>query len=233
MINKTLFRFGFIFLALLLACILKTSAQAQSSKMNWGVRFGLNATSVMSYEVYQADEILTNTSYSNKNGYLVNTFARFNMKRIFLQPELGWNHYRRTCSFSFPVEETASYRPTTDLNINSKALNANFLVGYNIVGDYPYLLGFFAGTSFIGTYRTDFSMEWEKSLSKTDLFINYSGILGFSINISKIYFDLRYEMCLPNENLNLKDIPDFPDNYHNIKIKKTESFLSFSFGIML
>ena len=230
--SKTLFRFGFVFLVLLLACIPKTNAQAQSSKMNWGIRLGLNATSITSYEVYQADEILTNTSYTNKTGYLINAFARFNMDRMFLQPELGWNHYRRTCSFSLPVEETASYYPAVDLNINSKALNANFLVGYNIVSNYPFLFGVFAGPAFTGTYRTNYVMGQEKTFPETDLFINLSGILGFSINISKIYFDLRHEMCLPNTNLHLKDIPDFPESYQNIKIKKTESFLSFSFGIM-
>jgi hypothetical protein len=155
------------------------------------------------------------------------------MSRIFLQPEFGWNHYRRTCSFSLPNENSeSSYSPSIDLNIHSKTGNANFLVGYNIINDYPFLLGAFAGVSFTGTYRTDYSMESSQSFSKTDLALNYSGIIGLSINISRIYFDLRYEMRLPDDYLYLKDIPDFPDFYQNVKIKKNEAILSFSCGVM-
>jgi len=233
MVNKTLFRSGFVFLIWLMVCYSECNAQIRLPKGNWGIRLGLNAVSITSYDVYLADEILPNSSYTNKNGYLITAFARFNINRIFLQPELAWNEYNRTCSFPLPFENYDGYHQPSDLNINSKVINTNFLVGYNIIHDYPFLLGIYAGSAFIGTYKTNFSMEQGESLTKTGLSLNYTGILGVSINISKIYFDLRYEMCLPNANLNLKGVPDFPDNYHNVKIKKTEAFLSFSFGIML
>jgi hypothetical protein len=224
-INKTLIVF-----VMLISCIIAGKAQTQYPKLNWGIRLGLNAVSITNYEVFNGDEALTNASYTNKNGYLVNAFARFNMKRLFLQPELGWNNYHRTCSFSLPVENNSSYH--TDLDIHSKAVNANCLLGYNIVHDYPFLLGVFIGTSFMGTYKTDYSIDPAQSFSQTGLSLNYSGILGFSINISKIYFDLRYAMSLPDSKLNLTEIPGFPNNYQNTAIKKTESILSFSVGVM-
>ena len=228
--NKALYRFWFVFLICLIGCI--TENKAQSSTKNWGMRFGLNAVSIANYKVYQGDEMLENSSFTNKNGYLLTAFARFNINRIFLQPELGWNNYRRTCSFSLLIDNDNNYYYPTDLDINFKTLNTNFLVGYNIVLDTPFLFGAFVGSSFIGTYNTDFSINPENRISHTGLFLNYTGFLGFSINISKIYFDLRYEMSLPNANLDLKEIPEFPDIYQDITIKKTESILSFSFGIM-
>jgi len=212
--------------------MVETNVQAQSRKMNWGIRLGLNAVSVSNYKVYQGDELLPNSSYINKNGYLATGFARFNLKRIFLQPEIAWNEYRRTCSFSLPIENTDNYYMPTHLNIDSKTINTCFLVGYNIVNDYPFLFGVFAGSSLIGTYRTNFSMESEQSFSKTGLSLNYSGILGFSINISRIYFDLRYEMSWPDADSALRDVPDLPEDYQNVTIKKTEAVLSFSFGVM-
>ena len=231
--NKALIRFVFVIFFLFTGCITKNNVQAQSQKMNWGIRLGLNAISITSYEACQAGEILPDLSYTNKYGYLINAFARFNINRVFLQPELGWNNYRRACSFSLPVESGDNYYyPSIDLNMDSKAINSNFLVGYNIVYDYPFLFGVFAGSSFTGTYRTGFSTGLEQSYSKTGLFINYSGILGFSINISRIYIDLRYEISLPDANQTLSEIPDFPENYYNVKIKKKEAILSFSFGIM-
>ena len=232
MINKALFRFGFVFLLLLIACITECFSQIKLPKGNWGVRLGLNALSITSYEVHKDGEILPNSSYTNKNGYLITTFARFNINKIFLQPELAWNEYNRICSFSLPYENNDSHYPPSNLEIITKAVNTNFLVGYNIVHDYPFLFGIYAGSAIIGTYRTDYSTEQEESFIKTDLDLNLSGILGFSINISKIYFDLRYETSLPNANLNLKGISNFPERYQNVKINKTESILSFSCGVM-
>ena len=234
MINKSLFLRIFVFFVFIFVYITGNNIQAQtlSIKWDWGIRLGLNATSITSYKAYQADEILTNSSYTNKNGYSITGFARYNFNKMFLQPEISWNEYNRTCSFSLPVENTGNYYPPVNLNIHSKTINPNFLIGYNIVKDYPFLFGAFVGISVIGTYRTNYSMEWEQSFSKTGLSLDYSGILGFSINISKIYFDLRYEMTLPNAKLDLKEIPNLPENYQDISIKKTEAILSFSFGVM-
>jgi len=232
MLNKTSFRFGIVFFVFFIGIISENNIQAQFHGKNWGVRVGLNSISITNYKAYQAGEILTNSSYINKNGYLLGGFVRFNLNRIFLQPEITWNEYRRTCSFSLPIENSDNYYPPINLDINSKAVNTGLLVGYNIVHNYPYLLGVYIGSNFIGTYRTNYSSERENSFSQADWSLNYSGLLGFSINISRIYFDLRYEMSLPNADQDLTGIPDSPDNYHNVKIKKTEAVLSFSFGVM-
>jgi len=232
MTNSALFRLGFVFIVCLTGCITKNNVQAQSLKKNWGIRLGLNAISITNYKVFQDGEILTNASYTNKNGYLIAGFARVTFNRFFLQPEIAWNEYRRTCSFSLPIENSTNYYSPTDLYICSKAATTGLLAGYNIVSDLPFLFGVYAGSDFIGTYHTDYSMDPEKTFTKTDWMLNYSGILGFSINISRIYFDLRYEMCLPNANLTLSDISDFSEFYQNVKIKKTESVLSFSCGVM-
>jgi len=227
-----LYRFILVYIIVLIACITEYNAFSQTSKLNWGVRLGLNAISIRSYEAFQADELLPNLSYTNKNGYLINAFARFNMNRLFMQPELGWNMYHRSCAFSIPIPNSNSYYSPVDLKIDSKAINANYLLGYNIVSDYPFLFGVFVGSSFTGTYHTNYSLESNNPYTKTGLQLNFSGIIGLSINISRIYFDLRYESSLPNANLKLKTIPDFPDDYQNVKIKKTEAILSFSCGVM-
>ena len=231
MLNSALFRFIITFFVCLIG-LTENNMQAQSHKINWGVRLGLNAVSITSYKAFQTDEVLTNSSFTNENGYLINGFARFNFNRIFLQPELSWNNYHRICSFSLPIENNSDYYPSVDLKIHSQAINTNLLIGYNIVHDYPFLFGVYAGASAIGTYRTDYSMDIAEPFLKKDLLLNYSGILGVSINISKLYFDLRYEATVPINYLNLNDIPSIPNNYQNVLIKRTESFLSFSVGVM-
>ena len=227
------FRFVLIFILLLLFSVKVCNAQTKLPKSNWGIRFGLNAISIKSYEAFKAGDILPNSSYTNKNGYLISTFARINKDRFFFQPELAWNEYNRVCSFSLPIDNSEGYYQPSDLSIKSKALNTNFIIGHNLINDYPFLFGVYGGTSFAGTYKSNYLLEHpDDSFPKTGLSLNLSGILGISINISKIYFDLRYEMCLPN-NIDLKGKSDFPERYNEVKIKKTESILSFSFGVML
>jgi len=230
--NTVLFYTKLISFLLLISCLTVNNAYTQTNVMNWGIRLGLNAVSVANFEAIHSDEVLPNLSYTNKNGYFVNTFARFNMNRLFLQPELEWNSYYRSFAFSLPMPAGNSYYPPVNLYVDSKAINTSFLVGYNIVSNMPFLFGIYGGTSLKGIYRTDFSTDNEQSFPKTDLLLNNSGIIGISINISKIYFDLRYELNLPENNLYLKEIPDFPENFHEVMIKKTEAILSFSFGIM-
>ena len=233
MVHKTIYLFGFIFLFWQILYITECNAQIKSPNRNFGIRLGLNAVSIKSYEAFTANEVLPNSSYINKNGYMITTFVRFNMKRIFLQPEIEWNECNRTYSFSLPSENNEGYSQPADLNINSSALNANFLAGYNIVYDYPFLFGIYTGVAFVGNYKNNYSLEFEPNelYIKKDFVLNFTGVLGISINISKIYFDLRYEMGLPND-LILREIPNFPEKYQNVKIRRTESILSFSCGVM-
>jgi hypothetical protein len=233
MANKTLYTIGFVFLFWQFLCTMECDAQTKSRNLNWGVRLGLNAISIKSYNASSADEILPNSSFVNKNGYLITVFARYNLNRFFLQPELSWNEYNRTCSFPLPFENNEGYSQPFDLDIKSKVINTNFLAGYNIVYDNTFLFGIYTGFSLNGTYRNYYStkLEPDESFVNKEFSLNFTGILGLSINISKIYFDLRYEMGLP-ENLSLKEIPDFPERFQNVKLKLTESILSFSCGIM-
>jgi hypothetical protein len=229
--NKRLLYGEFFFPILLLFLITGSPLQAQSKRINWGFKLGLNALSTTNYEAYNGEEILPNSSYVNKNGYLINTFVRFNLNSVFLQPEIAWNKYRRNYSFALPAENANGYLPATSFDLNSDAINAHFLVGYNIINEAPYLLGFFAGTSFIGAYKTRYSSTID-SFSNDKLTLNYAGILGFCINISNIHFDFRYEFNQPNTNLDFGKLSGSPDSYRNVVLEKNENILSFSCGLM-
>jgi len=232
MLNKKLLRSGLVIIIMLIAFTNECDAQIKLPIGNWGVRIGLNATSIMNYDANNNLGALPNSTYTNKNGFLVATFARCNFKNIFLQPEIAWNRYNRACSFSIPIENSDIYYQASNLNIESRSVNTNFLIGYNIIKDSPYLFGVYIGPALIGTYQTKYSIDKEL-YTKKNISLNYAGIFGFAINISKIYFDLRYELSLPNSNLNVNGIPNIPEKFHDVRIKKTESILSFSCGMML
>jgi hypothetical protein len=206
---------------------------AQQKKFNWGIKAGVNALSTTHYETFYNGIAIPNDSYTNKNGYLISGFTRFNMKRLFLQPEIAWNYYRMGISFSLPTENGENvYAPSTYMDIHSKSIRGNFMTGYHIVNNEPFVFSAFVGSGFTGIYDTHYITNTDDDYSSKDFHLKILGFAGFSIIISNIYFDVRYEINQPNSNLNFNDISGFPKKYRGVELKKNENILNFSCGLI-
>jgi hypothetical protein len=205
---------------------------AQSKRLNYGFKVGLNALSATKYKTYYAGEP-TSGSYTNKNGYLIGAFIRINYDHLFLQPEAIWNHHRQKCSFMLPYPNdinNVNFPKAPDIDMN--AVNTNLVLGYKIIEEKPYLCSIYAGTSLKWTYKIKYEInEGDDYSGKSDLFC-YAGIIGFSVNISKLYFDFRYEINQPDTNLDFSKISGIPESYQAVFLEKNENILSFSCGIM-
>jgi hypothetical protein len=231
--KKMQYGFVFIFALILFFSMAEKESFAQQKRVNWGLKFGLNALSTTNYETFYNDKTIPNDSYTNKNGYLISGFMRFNIKRIFLQPEIAWNYYRMGISFDLPIKnEENKYESPTYMDINSKAIRGNFLTGYNIVSNGPFIFSAFVGTGFAGVYDTQYTTSLDEDYSNKDIRIKYVGFGGFAIIISNIYFDVRYEINQPNSNLNFDDISGFPERYRGVDLRKNENILNFSCGLI-
>jgi hypothetical protein len=207
---------------------------AQQKKFNWGIKLGLNAVAVTNYETYNDGQLIANDSYTNKNGYTITSFSKFNVNnRIFMQPEVAWNYTRMGISFILPSEneENIPIFPT-HMNIKSQSARGNFLTGYNVVNNGPFTFSAFVGAGFSGIYKTKYITNASEEFSDNTLQIKILGIAGFSIIISRIYFDFRYEINQPNTNLDFSHISGFPEKYKGIDIKKNENILNFSCGFV-
>jgi hypothetical protein len=228
----------FILPMIIMSFVMGSDCFAQKTRINFGAKVGINALSTNYYEPYFEETPLPKGSYTNKNGYLLNAFIRINYDNIFLQPELGWSRYRQNCFFTLPadiatVNHVADERGfSTSLDINSNSLNANILAGYNVIRKAPYLFNFYVGTSFKGIYSRDYVENLSQTFSENEPLFDYTGILGISMNISKLHFDMRYEFYQSDRVFILNKVPDFPEKYRGITLKKTENILSFSCGIM-
>jgi hypothetical protein len=222
----------FIFPLLIFLFVTTSQSFAQSKRFNYGFKIGLNALSVIKYNTYYAGNITSGNSYANKNGYLVGAFFRVNYSHIFLQPEMAWNFHRQKCGFMLPNESnTEEYLPQ-NMNINMDAVNTNLLLGYNIIKNKPYLFDVYIGTSLKWTYKIKYGITEEYSyFGKSDFFC-YAGIFGFSISISKLYFDFRYEINQPNTNLDFSNMLNIPETYRGVFLEKNENILSFSIGMI-
>ena len=205
---------------------------AQFERVNYGFKIGLNALSTIKYNTYYAGDTTSGGSYTNKNGYLIGAFFRVNYSKLFLQPEATWNYNQQGCGFLAPAADNSSTLLPRSLNIDMDALNANLLLGYSIIKNKPYLFDAYLGASVKWTYRIRYKISDEQTFSGRSVFLCYAGVMGFSVNISKLYFDFRYELNQPNTNLDFSKIPGIPEVYRGVFLKKNENVLSFSIGMI-
>jgi hypothetical protein len=221
----------FVFSLLFFLFITENLSFAQSGRFNYGFKIGLNALSTMRYNTYYASDT-TSGSYTDRNGYLVGAFFRVNYDHIFLQPEAAWHYHQQICGFMIPSANASDKYLSRDLNINTDAVNTNLLLGYSIIKDKPFLLDVYVGASLKWTYKIKYKIGDEHSYSGKSDFFCYAGLIGFSVNISKLYFDFRYEVNQPNTNLDFSNIPNIPEAYRGVFLEKNENILSFSIGMM-
>ena len=226
--------FPLILLGSMKADISYAQKRFDNSIVNFGVKAGLNALSSTSYEVYSGDVLLDNNSQTNKYGYLFNVFARINLDRFFMQPEIEWSHYRQELNFALPLsleENTYGHKQTLEVGENSVILYA--LTGYHIVRNGPYVINCYIGGAIRANYKTEY--EFKNRFSHTEYNnrrYNYEGIIGSSLNIGIIHFNIRYHFNFPNTNIKMSDIDNVGDSYQDISFKKNENILSFSCGVM-
>jgi hypothetical protein len=233
MINKHKYRLLFVLIFML---IIGQRAYPQYdnykySVFNWGVRVGFNALSTNHYNPLLGG-VSINGAYTNKVGYNLTGFARINLSRVFVQPELSWNLYRQGFSISTFPDETNSIGTAGNISSDSYSGNVTTLIGYNIVRNGPFCLNFVAGPSFKYTYRTNYKMRDEDNFTDKKTHYNYAGVVGFSVNISKIYFGIRYEFNKPNSDIYFNNIPDRPESLNGVFIRKNENALGFSCGVI-
>jgi len=222
----------FVFSLLIFLFVTENRSFAQFERVNYGFKIGLNALSTIKYNTFYAGDITSGGSYTNKNGYLIGAFFRVNYSKLFLQPEVTWNYHQQGCGFMIPDSNTPNTYLPKSLNIDMDALNTNMLLGYNIIKNKPYLFDAYIGASLKWTYRTRYKITDEQIYSGESDFFFYAGVVGFSVNISKLYFDFRYELNQPNTNLDFNNIPNIPEAYRGVFLEKNENVLSFSVGMM-
>lgn len=189
--------------------------------LNFGFRLGLNALYNTKCDFRSEKTELTNKSILNEQGYDINTFLRINLGRVFMQPEFEWSLYKQKISFF-------SENSDRFFSLKTQATKVNVLAGYYITKSGPFLFSFICGSSFHYYFNTSFNASFQ---DKTPHLIPY-GLAGFSINISKIYFDVRYGVSFFNTNINFDKIPDIPASLNGISLNKKENLLNFSCGLI-
>ncbi|MDH8701577.1 hypothetical protein M2138_000924 [Dysgonomonadaceae bacterium PH5-43] len=227
-------KYVFLYICILFATQLSYSqnstALINSKPVNIGFKIGINALSSNNYEAYQGNTKLSKTSSFNKAGFTANCFLRINLDNFFMQPETAWNIHRQKLSFA-TVGSNETAATLYNIQKQTQCLNFNILVGYNIINDRPFILNAFIGPSIIYNYNSKYEYD-NGSFYDYSADYNTYGIIGFSFNVNRLIFDIRYQISITNTDVDFGKIKNAPNELKDIRLDKTENILKLSLGVM-
>lgn len=211
-----------------------------TNKVNFGIKAGFNSSMflVSDFKIQEVtiDEIQNNFQI----GYFGAVFMRINMKRHFLQPEASYNISK--CEISF--DKLGSQHPDIEPDFASifstiHSFDFPLLYGYNVVKEGPYGMSIFAGPKLRYIWGKQNSIEFEnfdqKGIYERLHPFNINAVIGVAVNISRIFFDFRYEQGVHNisKSVTYDSVnADGTTGVSNITLKRRDNVLSFSLGVI-
>ena len=240
-------RSNLIIISILLAIPMTMSGQGKhwerrnNQTVNIGMKAGFNSSMYLVSEFKIKDVTIDNTQNNYRIGYFGALFMRFNFQRHYLQPEVSLQLSR--CEIIY--DKLGSQLPEIEpdyAQVKSKIYSVELpvLYGYNIIKRGPYGLSVFAGPKlkYFWNKRNEITFEnFDLQNIHEELYpFNISVTLGVGVNISRIFFDFRYEQGLNNISKsitfdNAETINNEQDT-NKILFKRRDNVLSFSLGFM-
>ena len=169
-----------------------------TKKINFGVRAGFNSSMFMVSELKIKDVTIDEVQNNYKIGYFGALFMRINMKKHYIQPEVSYNVTK--CEITF--DKLGSQHPAIEpdyASVQSVLHSIDFpvLYGYNVVKKGPYGMSIFAGPKLRYLWgkqnEITFTNFDQKGIHEKLYPLNVSVVIGVGVNISRIFFDFRYE----------------------------------------
>ena len=209
--------------------------------IRFGIKAGFNSSMFMVSELKIKDVTIDEVQNNYKIGYFGAIFMRFNIKKHFIQPEVSYNVSK--CEITF--DKLGSQHPAIEpdyASVQSVLHSVDFpiLYGYNVVKKGPYGMSIFAGPKLRYLWgkhnEITFKNFDQKGIHERLYPFNVSAVIGVGVNISRIFFDFRYEQGIGNisksiiyDNIN----SDGSTGVSNIIFRRRDSALSFSLGFIL
>lgn len=206
--------------------------------VNFGFKAGFNSSMFNVSDFIIKDVTINDIQNTYKIGYFASLFLRLNLGVHYIQPELSYQISR--CRIGFDkLGSTHPEAPSDFAYINSKlhSIELPVLYGYNIIKRGPYGLSVFIGPKFKYLWDKKNKISFDNldhEIEEKVRPLNLSITAGVGVNISRIFFDFRYEHGLNNisKAVNYVDTPEEKEKASDIIFRRKESVLSFSFGVM-
>ncbi len=208
--------------------------------VNMGVKAGFNSTMFAIDHLSIDGNELENVQNNFKVGYFATFFCRFNIKtRHFIQPELTYNVSKGSVSIANTINNTSLLAENARIKTTLRTFEVPLLYGYKFVDTYPYGMALFVGPKLAYTWKNKSNSQFEgfhqQSITEWFYPINFSGVIGLAVNISNIFFDLRYELGFKNMTENITFNPVTTEKPHDgelITFTRRKDVISFSLGVI-
>lgn len=208
------------------------------TSFNYGLRGSFSSTFYSVERLYidgtDIDDITTKSEVSLSYA----AFARLNMRRHYLQTEVSYSISRY--SILFPTAQWNSNATSSDISAISTRLmgvEMPFYYGYYLQDEGPYRLSLFAGPK-VNFILPGQSQHLFEKFSQTDIdetiwpFI-FSGVVGFNVSISHMFFDISFEGGLNNISRYFTTTDaDGQISTDNIIFNRRKNAVSFSIGLI-
>lgn len=217
----------------------KKILRPNDKSFNLGVRAGFNSSMYLVSDFKIKDVTIDDIQNYYKIGGYIALFGRFNISRHYLQPEVSYQISRSEISFDKLGSQHPEIEPDyASIHAEIHSIEFPVLYGFNIIKKGPYELSVFAGpkAKFLWKKKNKITFEnFEQKDMKEELHpMCLSGVLGVGVNLSKIFFDFRYEQGLTNisKTVTYENMPGNKDESNNIVFRRRDAILSFSLGVM-
>ena len=181
-----------LLLVVAVICLFSSALFAQlASPISFGVHGGLVSTKIDS-------QITGISGMKDKadNGMMLGVFARINIKKWYIQPELNYVHRKSLINNIVSNPESSIPSENTNMNIETKSIDIPMILGYKIVKLPLFKLRAFAGP--VASFNISDKIETTVDYIKTGDFKSavWNAKVGAGIDVWKLTLDVDYEFGL-------------------------------------
>lgn len=223
---------------LLCFCCAFIFARQGEKLFNYGMKGGFSSTLYDVHELTIASQPINEHMAKSEISSFYTAFARFNIKRHYIQTEASYNISNYTIGFnSQQWSPIAAPYDKSSITTQIIGIEVPLYYGYHIIREGPYGMSFFVGPK-AKIILMDRSSHTFENLPYTQITeninpLNFSLMAGFGVNISRVFFDFSFEYGLHNISKGFRTI-DLQENSsdEDMVFNRRKNVLSFSIGFM-
>lgn len=195
---KTHIRILAIFCFITIATYGQNNSNIRTKLFNIGIKAGFNSTNFQVEKIEIGNFAVEKIKNDYHIGYFGTLFTRLNIKKHYIQPELTYNVSKGKMMFDkWNNDITYIDQVFSKAETEIHSIDIPILYGYNTIKEDNYGLSVFAGpkVKFIITDKSKTTFENFTIENLTEEFNKMSAtiVLGASVNIHNVFFDIRYE----------------------------------------
>ena len=210
-----------------------------TKKFNYGIKAGFTSSIYLISNFSIGGERIRRVQNNYRVGFNGSLFMRYNMSKHYIQPEVAYNINKCEIIFDKNVSDDSSLLPAyASISSNIHSIDIPILYGYNFIKEGIYGMSFFIGPKVRYIWNNQSKMNYsnfeEQNIKEKFYPFNIGFSVGLAINISKVFFDFRYEQVVHNISKSIDyDLPKTANaDEAPLVLHRRDNTISFSLGVL-